>query len=148
MRGFSLLEIVGVLAVLVILGVSALVWTPSFNPARLDAAAKQVQSDIEYARQLAMTTNVLHGVQFVSAGTYTVYRSAVATPVLSPQTRQNMVVTLSSRYPGVTLQSNYTVEFNSFGAPTTGGGGFVTVGNVSGTKVIAVTNTTGSVVIQ
>lgn len=142
------MEIVGVMALLGVLGLAALVWTPSYHPARLDAASKQVQSDIEYARQLAMTTNVTHGVQFVAAGAYTVYRSAVVTPVLNPLTRQNMVVTLSNRYPGVTIQTNYTVEFDSFGAPVIGGGGSVTLNNESGSKVIAVTDTTGSVVIQ
>lgn len=142
------MEIVGVMALLGILGLAALVWTPSYHPARLDAASKQVQSDIEYARQLAMTTNVTHGVQFVAAGAYTVYRSTIVTPILNPLTRQNMVVTLSNRYPGVAIQTNYTVEFDSFGAPTVGGGGSVILNNTSGSKTIAVTDTTGSVVIQ
>lgn len=143
-----MVEIVGVMALLGILGLAALVWTPSYHPTRLDAASKQVQSDIEYARQLAMTTNVTHGVQFVAAGAYTVYRSTIATPILSPLTHQDMVITLSNRYPGVAIQTNYTVEFDSFGAPTVGGGGSVTITNPSGSKIISVVNTTGSVVIQ
>ncbi len=148
MRGASIVEVVGVMALLGILGVAALVWVPSYNPTRLDAASKQVQSDIEYARQLAMTTNVIHGVQFVSNGAYTVYRSVVAAPVSSPLTHQDMVITLSAKYPAVTIQTNYTVEFDSFGAPSAGGGGSVTITNPAGSKVIRVVDTTGSVVIQ
>lgn len=148
MRGASLIEIVGVMALLGILGVAAVVLVPSGQPARLDAATRQVQSDIEYARQLAMTTNMTYGVQFVANGSYTVYQSTVATPIASPLTHQNMIITLADRYPGVTLQTNYTVEFDSFGAPTTGGGGSVTIANVSGSKVVSVVDTTGSVGIQ
>lgn len=147
-RGVSVVEIVGVMALLGVLGLTALVWIPSYNPTRLDAASKQVQSDVEYARQLAMTTNVVHGVQFVANGSYTVYQAIVGTPISSPLTHQNMIITLSDRYPGVTIQTNYTVEFDSFGAPSVGGGGAVTIINPSGSKVIRVIDTTGSVVIQ
>lgn len=146
-RGASVIEIVGVMALLGVLAIAAIVWTPSPDPTRISAAAKQVQSDIEYARQLAMATNVTHGVQFVASGVYTVYRLAVATPVNSPLTHQNMIVTLSERYPGVTIQNAYTVEFDSFGAPTVGGGGSVTIVNPSGARTIQVLAETGKVVI-
>lgn len=147
-RGISLVEVVGVLALLGVLGLAAVVWVPSGDPARLDAAVKQVQSDVQHARQLAMTTGTTHGVQFVQNGNYTVYISAIATPVLSPLTRQSMVITLSGKYPGVSLQTNYTVEFNSLGAPSVGGDGSVTVTNTSGNRSVMVRAATGSVVIQ
>lgn len=146
-RGASIIEIVGVMALLGVLAMAAIVWTPSPDPTRISAAAKQVQSDIEYARQLAMTTNVTHGVWFVASGNYTVYRAAVGTPVLSPLTHQPMVVTLSSSYPGVTLQNDYWVEFDSFGAPTVGGGGSVVLTNSSGNRTIQVLAGTGKVEI-
>lgn len=146
-RGVSLIEIVGVIALLGALGLAALVWSPSPDPTRLRAAAQEVQSNIEYARQLAMATGVTHGVAFVANGAYTVYRSAVGTPVENPLTRQSMIETLSTRYPGVSIQGNYTVEYDSFGAPTVGGGGSVTLSNVSGTLPIQVVAATGKVVI-
>lgn len=148
MRGASIVEIVGVIAILGVLGLAAVVWVPTNAPAKLDAAGKQVQSDVEYARQLAMTSAATHGVQFVAAGTYTVYRGTVATPVLSPLTRLNMVVSLSSLYSGISIQNDYTVEFDRFGAPSVGGGGFVTITNGAQTKQISVTAGTGSVVLQ
>lgn len=146
-RGVSLIEIVGVIALLGVLGMAALVWSPSPDPTRLRAAAQEVQSSIEYARQLAMATNVTHGVQFVANGAYTVYQSVVGTPVESPLTHQSMIETLSARYPGVGIQNNYTVEFNSFGAPSVGGGGAVTLTNTSATLQVQVLAGTGKVVI-
>ncbi len=148
MRGISVVEIVGVLALLGILGLAALVWVPADAPARLDAAAKQMQSDIEHARQLAMTSAATHGVQFIAGGSYTVYRGTIATPVLSPLTHLNMVVNLGTLYPGVSLQNAYTVEFDRFGAPLVGGGGSVTVTNGTQTRQIAVVAVTGRVVLQ
>lgn len=146
-RGASIVEIVGVMALLGVLALAALVWTPSPDPTRLSAAARQVQSDVEYARQLAMATNVTHGVRFVANGAYTVYRSVVATPVISPLTHQNMVITLADTYPGVRIQNDYAVEFDAFGAPTVGGGGSVTIVNLSGARTIQVLAGTGKVVI-
>lgn len=148
MRGISIVEIVGVLALLGVLGLAAVVWVPAGTEARLDAAAKQVQSDIEYARQLVMSSAATHGVQFVAGGTYTVYVGTVATPVMSPLTRLNMVVNLSTSYPGVSIQNSYTVEFDRFGAPTVGGGGAVTITNGVLTRQVSVTASTGSVVLQ
>lgn len=148
MRGFSLMEIVVVVALLGILGVAALPLVYSPDPVRLDAASKQVLSDIEYARQLAMATNVTHGVSFVANGAYTVYRTVVGSPVSSPLTHQSMVITLSSRYPGVTIRNNYTVEFDSLGSPTVGGGGSVVIINASGSRTVSVTAATGKVLLQ
>lgn len=148
MRGASIVEIVGVIALLGVLGMAAVVWVPSNAPAKLDAASKQVQSDVEYARQLAMSSMATHGVQFVAGGSYTVYRGTIATPVLSPLTHLNMIVNLGSFYSGISIQNNYTVEFDRFGAPTLGGGEFVTITDGARTKQISVTAVTGSVVLQ
>jgi prepilin-type N-terminal cleavage/methylation domain-containing protein len=104
-RGFSVVEVVWVIALLGVLGLAATVLVPSSLPAQLEAASQQVRSDIEYARQLAMTTGQTHGVQFVSGGSYTVYQGTVLSPVANPLTRQSMVITLSATYPGVTIQS-------------------------------------------
>lgn len=148
MRGASLVEIVSVIGLLGVLAVAAVVLVPSGEPARLDAAVKQLQSDLQHARQLAMTTGITHGAQFVQNGSYTVYISTIATPILSPHTRQTMVITPGSKYPGVTILSNYTVEFNAYGAPSLGGDGSVTLGNSAGSKSVLVRAGTGSMVIQ
>lgn len=148
MRAFSLAELVLAVALLGVLALVAIPISSSIPTARLNVAAKQVQSDIEFARQNAMKTGVTSGVAFVSGGSYTVYQSTTATPLLSPLSKSSMVITLSTDYSGISISTNYTVEFNSFGAPTTGGGGSVTITNGSSNKIISVTANTGRVAIQ
>jgi len=148
MRGFTLIELVMVLGVLAVLSVAAIVSVPSPAPAQLGAASFQVQSDIEFAKQNAMMTGQTSGVSFTANGTYTVYQGTTATPLKSPLTQQNMITTLSANYAGVSIGTSYVVEFNAFGAPTTGGGGSVQITNGSSTKTIAVTANTGMVKIQ
>lgn len=147
-KAFTLVEFVLVIAVLGIISVAAITMSPSVTPARLDAAARQVQSDIEYAKQNAMMTTTDSGVDFVADGDYTVYENSTATPLASPLTKQNMVIKLSEKFPGISIQGNYTVEFNQFGAPTVGGGGTVVITDGTNTKTILVTANTGKVAVQ
>lgn len=148
MRGFTAVEVLLVVAILGVLGLAAISFLPSAQATRLRSAAEQVRSDIEYARENAMTTGQTSGVQFINNSSYTVYQGTPATPLLNPLTRQDMVVTLSSSYPGVSVSGNYTVEFGSLGSPTTGGGGSITLTSSSLTKIISVTANTGRVVLQ
>ncbi len=131
-----------------VVGAFAIFYMPSLSKSQLDVAANQVASDITYAQQNAMTTGTTSGVNFVSGGAYTVYQGTTATPLVSPLTHQNMVTTLSARYPGVSITNSYTVEFNNFGSPTTGGGGGVTISSNGQTHTISVTANTGLVTIQ
>lgn len=145
--GFTLIELVLVIALLGILAMAVVTFTPSPSLARLDSASKQVSSDIEYVRQSAMTRETVHGIEFIANGNYTAYQTSTATPVLDPLTKQNMIVNFSSFYSGVSIQNNYTVEFDRFGKPI-GGGGSVTLTNGSTTKIISVQANTGRVSIQ
>lgn len=148
MRGFTAVEILLTVGLLAILALAAVSLLPSVGSIRLGAAAKQVQSDIEYAQQNAMMTGQTSGVLFVNNGSYTVYQGTFSTPLSSPLTHQDMVITLSTHYPGVSISGNYTVEFNDMGSPTTGGGGSVTLTNGSTSKILTVTANTGKVTIQ
>lgn len=123
MRGYSIIELVVVISLLGVLAVAAVVMTTSVDDSRLNVAANQVLSDIYFAQQNATTTGQTSGVDFVGSGSYTVYQGTTATPLLSPLTGQNLVVLLADNYPNVTISANYVVEFDSMGAPTTGGGG-------------------------
>lgn len=143
--GFTLVELVLVLALLGIFALAAIVFSPDVRPARIDAASRQIQSDIEFAKENAMTTGVPSGVVFTSGGSYTAYQGSVATPLTSPLMQQPMIVTLSSQYAGVSLSTSYTVEFNRFGFPTTGGGGSVTITDGTNSQTISVEANTGRV---
>lgn len=150
-RGFTIIELVLVIAILGILALAVVVFSPSTAviPMRLDSASRQIQADIQYAQQNATLTGVTAGIQFVADGVYTVYQGTIATPLKNPLTKQDMVITLSDQYPDIAIQANYTVEFDSFGAPTTGGGGGdVTITNGTNTRTIVVAANTGRVTIQ
>lgn len=143
-----MVELVLVIALLGIMGLAVRVMAPSVSLARLNMAAKQVLSDMEYARQNAQLTGVVSGVSFVQNGSYTVYQATTATPLKSPLNRTDMVLTLSSAYPGISLSKTYVVEFNSFGVPSTGGGGNITITDGTNTRTITVTANTGKMVLQ
>lgn len=144
-KGFTLIELVLVIAALGVLGVAVLILAPNLSTSRLSAAVKVVVSDIEFAKQSAMTSEIDSGVTFVASGSYTVFQSTVATPLASPLTQQPMIITLSTNFPGITISTNYTVIFNKFGSPTTGGGGTVTITDGSTNRIITITANTGKV---
>ncbi len=147
-RGFSIIELVLVLAMLGVVGVSAIVKGFSPDAARLDAAANQISSDIMLARENALATGHVSGVQFINGENYVVYQGTVLTPLASPLTKQNMIVLISTNYPTVSLTKNFIVEFDKSGAPSIGGGGDVTISNGKQTKTIIVTAHTGRISIQ
>lgn len=148
MRGFTAVEILLSISVLGILALAAVSLLPPVGNVILDAAAKQARSDIEYAQQNAMTTGQTSGVSFVTSGLYTVYQGTAVTPLKSPLTGSDLIITLGKSYPGVVISGNYTVEFDGFGNPTTGGGGSVTLTSAGATKTITVTANTGRVNLQ
>ena len=137
-----MISMVGVLLLAVI------VLTPSISPFRLDQVSKIVASDIEYAKQNAITTGQTSGVEFISGGNYTVYQNTTATPLIGPLNEQSMIISISTLFPGASITSNYTVEFDKFGKPTTGGGAGVTISDGSNTKTVFITANTGRITIQ
>lgn len=148
MKGFSAVEILLAVALLGILAVAAVYLLPPVGEVSLAAAAVQVRNDIEYAQQNAVTTGQTSGVAFTNNGSYTVYQGTTSTPLSSPLTRSDMIITLSNSYPGVSISGNYTVEFDSMGQPTTGGSGSIDLVLGSHSKTITVTANTGRVTIQ
>lgn len=136
------------IALLGVLSLATVVSSPDLGRARLDVAAKQVQSDIEFAKQNAMLTQVRSGAQFTQGGSYTVYQNTVATPLENPLSKQSMVIALANTYPGITVSGNYTVVFDRFGYPTTGGGGSVTLTDGTNTRTVSVVRETGMVTLS
>ncbi|MFH1356582.1 MAG: GspH/FimT family pseudopilin [bacterium] len=145
--GFTLIELVVVIALIGILSVSVVVMSVNFSKTNITVVAQKIRSDIEYARSLAMTKKgTTFGAFFDDANDeYTVYESVVGTPILDPLTKQSFLEDFS-KWSSVTITGgDYTVEFNRVGVPTTGGGGSVQITDGSTTKTIAVTAGTGKV---
>ncbi len=145
MRGFTLVEF---LLVILLLGLLAGGVVPRFSPSPLgvDAAARKIRADLQYARSLAMTRGVLHGIEFTAAAPYILYEQSVATPVEDPFKRTPFSEDLSA-FGRSQVTNSLRVEFDAWGRPVTGGGGALTVSNGSFSRVLTVSPETGYVVI-
>jgi prepilin-type N-terminal cleavage/methylation domain-containing protein len=137
-KGVTLIEVI---IVMVIIGILAATVVPRIDftistTASVDGAAYIVASDIRYAQEWAMANRVSKTVTFATA-TPTVY-------TFSPSSSLDPSGQLPS---GVTITTNYTVQFNSLGEPIAGGGGSVTVraGASGPQRTISVTQYTGKV---
>ena len=138
-KGMTIIEVI---VVMMIIGIPAAVVIPKLglptttSTASVDGAAYMIASDIRYAQEFAMANRVLKSVNFTSgASIYTFSPSSGLDP--------------SGQLPsGVTINSNYTITFNSLGEPTTGGGGSVTVTGGGQSRTISVVNYTGKVNIS
>ncbi|MBI2083294.1 MAG: prepilin-type N-terminal cleavage/methylation domain-containing protein [Deltaproteobacteria bacterium] len=144
-RGFTLLEVIFVIAILAVLVITAV---PRLNlsPAGLDAAARKIRSDILYAQSLAMSRGVPHGILFTAGGSYILYQGSPATPITDPLTRTSFSEDLD-RFYQTFVTNDYQVEFDLIGQPTIGAGGNVVIQNGVATKMIQIGANTGRVTI-
>ena len=134
-KGFTLIEIVAVLVIIGVLGVTAVVKFSSTSTISVRAAAEMIQSDIRYTQAEAMNTNSNRSIDFIAGdGSYTVVLAGV------PEDRE-----LPS---GVTISVGRMFTFNSLGEPTDGGGEAVSVSDGPNTYIITVADFTGNVSIN
>lgn len=147
-RGFTLIEIVIMVAVLGILAVLYTSSTGDLSDVSIDASSRKVQADIRYAQHLATKTGVNHGVLFAENGGYEVYRGSSGNPVPDPVTRDDLVVTLED-FDGVIVASDHQFEFDKTGTPVLGGDSRVRLVATSGAiRDVYVVENTGAVVID
>lgn len=147
-KGFSIIELIITVAVVAILAVLYISSTGDLSNVSIDAASRKVQSDLRYTQHLATTTGVNHGAVFTANVGYEVYQGSPGNPVIDPVTRQNLVVNLAE-FQGVTVSTNYQVEFSPVGEPIMGGDGRVRLTSSSGaTRDVYVVDKTGAVIID
>jgi type II secretory pathway pseudopilin PulG len=136
------MTMIEVIAVMLVIGILAAVVIPKLglptatSTASVGGAAYMVASDIRYAQEFAMANRVSKSVNFT-------FGSSIYT--FSPSSGLDPSGQLPS---GITINSNYTITFNSLGEPTTGGGGSVTVTGGGQSRTISVVNYTGKVNIS
>jgi prepilin-type N-terminal cleavage/methylation domain-containing protein len=125
-RGFSLTELIVIIAILGVLSWLAYPKMSAMDEIKLDAAARRLAGDLRYAQSLAMSRRVIHGILFDPAlEKYTVFAPSAATPITDPADRaRTMIVDYTSRteFKGVLLQSatfgtTPGVTFDYFGVP-------------------------------
>ncbi len=144
--GFTLIELVMVMA---ILGLAGIAIVPKFNAAGMNVSvvARQIQSDIRYTQEIAMSKFKAKSVTFTpNQGSYSLSPSDPTDP---PATRLRMPtksgVSIESTSNG---SSSITVTFNSLGEPTAGAGGWVRLSGGGLTKTVSVEARTGRAIIQ
>jgi len=141
--GFTFVELLLVVSLLSLL-VASLAPSISIRSGGIEAATKKVVSDLRYAQEQAMMTNVNHGIQFNNGGAYVMYRQSSATPVADPLRLTSFSEDLSE-FRNVSLQTTLQVEFDSVGRPVLGGGSSVVLSNGAGTRTLRVVANTGLV---
>ena len=127
---------VEVILVMLIVGILAAIVIPkldmaTFSRASVDGGAYMIASDIRYAQEFAMTNRISQGILFTSGSSvYTFNPSSSIDP--------------SGQLPsGVTVDSDFTVTFNSLGEPIEGGGESFSISG--GAKTIGIIDYTGKV---
>lgn len=146
-RGFTLTELMVIIAVIGLLTWVALPRNYLVDTS-LGAAAHQIQSDIRYTQELAMTRGKRHQIRFYSStypsptNRYEI-RTSSGQPVTNPLTGDGSYVVdfNAGTFPGVRLDSTLTLEFDSLGRPDAA----KTISLNGGAKVITVTVETGLV---
>jgi prepilin-type N-terminal cleavage/methylation domain-containing protein len=147
-RAFTLLELVLVIAMLSVVALLFVSYSGNVGNVSVDSLTRKIQADIRYAQQLATSTGVAHGVNFVQGGNYVVYVGNINTPVTDPLDHQPMIEDMSA-FGDIELGNTYRVEFNKIGTPTTGGGGNLSVvaGSGAARRVYVIENT-GAVIVD
>ena len=128
--GFTLIEMVLVIIIVIILGAVLSLGLSSLSTVRLDNAVKKVVGDLRYAQQLAMTTRIRHGLELNSLTQYTVHQdlppdTAIKDPV---DLGSNFVVNFDTYQQGQISGVQFgsatpfcgggVIEFNAIGEPT------------------------------
>ncbi|HLQ66210.1 MAG TPA: prepilin-type N-terminal cleavage/methylation domain-containing protein [Candidatus Limnocylindrales bacterium] len=129
--GFSLVEVILVIAILGILAWISYPKISAISEIRLDAAARRVASDLRYAQNRSIGTRVIHGIFFEpSLSRYTVFAPTVASPLVDPADRARTLLvdfTRKTEFKGVAISSaafgtSKAITFDYFGVPRDSGG--------------------------
>jgi prepilin-type N-terminal cleavage/methylation domain-containing protein len=161
--GFTLVELILVLAILGILAWTAYPRFAAVYEIELGAAARRLAADLRYAQGRSISARTVHGVLFEpAAGRYTVFAPDPAHPVPDPADRGRPLRVdfgPAGRPGGIALASarfggTPGVTFDSFGVPRDAAGrelaapGLVVLRSGDAADTIAVAPATGRVTVR
>jgi len=124
--GYTLAELAIVMVIASVLAIAVYPSLAGLGSFPVGAAARRLAQDLRYARNLAMSTHAVCGVQFEPAASrYTVFVGTAATPATDPlRPGQPLRVTLTRS--GVALAASFgggtEVRFDPLGEPLDGSG--------------------------
>jgi Tfp pilus assembly protein FimT len=142
--GFTLVELVGVMVLLALLGLAA-VNIGYQTTANLDAQANKLRSNIQLAQEYAMTHGSAYGFNATGASAYEIYSGVPGTPAVDPLTRGNLTVSIS---PAQFSGSPPQISFNSSGVPSNGSDVTITMTEGSNSRTLTIATATGVVTLS
>lgn len=114
-KGFSLVELLLVVAVLAILAVNVMPKWPAIG-LNVNYQAMQVLNDIRYAQALSLTTGNLYAWVKLSSNTYAIYSEGL-TPIILPNGDTVATLDANTTFGTLTNLPNSYIVFNSTGTP-------------------------------
>ncbi|EKD50763.1 MAG: hypothetical protein ACD_62C00432G0002 [uncultured bacterium] len=146
-HGFTLIELVLVIALMGILGYTAIPAITSTQTFGLDNASRKLEADLRYAQNTAMTTGEPHGFRTITDGTtsdYEIYEVVSNQPINSPYDRLPMIEDFTESYKGISFKddNSYDIRFDAQGNPTfiVGGQNIILRNPGNETKTISINN--------
>ena len=164
-KGFSIMELVVVLAIVGILGIFAFLALDPYKGIKLDAGAQKVAADLQYARNLALSTAKWVGVSFEvdPVNTYRVFEADDTgdTIIENPSALgKPFVVDIEDFYDGIIITQvncggGSKMVFHPLGIPYTdrngsqiAGASVITLSYRGVTREVRVTPNTGRIEVQ
>lgn len=144
-RGFSIVE--GVL-VIILLAILSFAVTAGFDVdgANIDIATRRLQSDLQFAQDLAVTRGSNIGFRSISVTSYEIFEGQPGSPASDPLTRGPYIIDMRDIAPGVSFPTlPPQILFDRSGTPLFLMGNRIVLTNGQEQRVLEVTQNTGVV---
>ncbi|MBT3182320.1 MAG: prepilin-type N-terminal cleavage/methylation domain-containing protein [Deltaproteobacteria bacterium] len=139
--GFTVLELVITISLLVILSTAAMVGI-SVTGTEIDSVSKILRSNIQYAQDMAMTNGSSYGMRSIDSTSYEIFDGTPGTPAVSPLTNNDLVVDMS---PVQFFGSVTTITFDSNGIPDNSANETIQLTEGDHSRTLTVSSDTGVV---
>lgn len=150
-KGFTLIELILVIVLMGILGVTAIGFDYDTSPMTAEMARRKIAEDIRYAQNQAITTKTTHGFIANSSTTYEIYQGSSGNPIASPIDGSNMNISLSTKFRDTVFVNGsfptFEVSFDENGKPSNVIDLTITVSSGNTSKTLLVIPNSGTVIL-